>query len=112
MSLENFLNPAEESKDEDPVPEVSDEELLEQIIASHTGQTQESADTEDEEDPPMAAPNPSLPEALQFVKGLIRYSEGQDDVDLNIFRCLEKYERQLEMKRTTTYAQSKLDKLS
>ncbi|KAK9357355.1 hypothetical protein V1504DRAFT_72844 [Lipomyces starkeyi] len=92
MNLANFLNPAEESREEGTVPE---KELLQQIIGGHTGQSQDNAGTYDDDDSPDIVPLiPSLPEALHALSIVIRYTERQNDIGTNTLRGLEKYERQ------------------
>lgn len=109
MDIENFLNPVEESLE--PVEsekELSSEGLLQHLItgASDTG---DIYNEDQEDDSPEPAPLPKPLEALNAVKLLISYMEGQDTSRTSFLRSLERFERDLDSEILASRAQVTLD---
>jgi len=94
MSIENFLNPTDESTIPDDNTLTSDE-LLDEIIANHVGNSIEPIE---EEEGGIIMPIPTTSEALQAIKLLISYSESQPDLVTSTIRGFERFERDLERK--------------
>ena len=89
MDIDNFLNPVEESLVVDGEEELSSETLLEHLItgASNTGDVYND---DQEDDSPEPAPLPKPLEALNAVRLLICYIEGQDVYRASLLRSLER----------------------
>ncbi|ODM20439.1 hypothetical protein SI65_03492 [Aspergillus cristatus] len=109
MDIGNFLNPVEESVDLiESEEEGSSETLLEHLItgASNTGDVYND---DQEDDSPEPAPLPKPLEALNAVRLLISYMEGQDVSRASLLRSLERLERDLESEIITSRTQGTLD---
>ncbi|OJD10208.1 hypothetical protein ACJ73_09889 [Blastomyces percursus] len=91
--------------------ETSSEDLLQQLIAHRTQLLIEAerGDEDEDKDDKILPSIPRLPEALQAIKLLISFTEGQDDADTSTLRLLERYKRLLERKESSLVSQSTLD---
>ena len=94
MDISNFLNPVEESLETAESEELPSETLLEHLIA--TASTTGDVYNNDEDDSPEPAPLPKPSDALNAVRLLISYMEGQDVSRVSLLRCLERLKRDLE----------------
>ena len=96
MDISNFLNPVEEPLETaESEEELPSETLLEHLIA--TASTTGDVYNDDEEDgSPEPAPLPKPSDALNAVRLLISYMEGQDVSRVSLLRCLERLKRDLE----------------
>lgn len=109
MDISFFLNPAEESQEPTSSSNgMSSEVLLEQLITEASGSTDIYSDDLDD-DTAEPAPLPKPQDALDAVRLLISYMEGQDASKAPILRSLERLERDLEGEIITARAQGTLD---
>ena len=101
-----FLNPAEESPE--PISsrnEISSDALLEQLITEASGNADiYPNDLDDVSGEPARLPKPQ--DALDAVRLLISYMEGQDTAKTPILRSLERLERNIEGEIITARAQA------
>jgi hypothetical protein len=109
MDVSFFLNPAEESPELiSSGNEISAEALLEQLIAEASGNA-DIYPNDLEDDPAEPVPLPKPQDALDAVRLLISYIEGQDTSNTPILRSLERLERDIEGEIITARAQGTLD---
>lgn len=109
MDIANFLNPMEESSElAGSEEELSSETLLEQLI-SRASDTGDMCDDDQEDDSPEPAPLPKPSDALNAVRLLISYMEGQDVSRASLLRSLERLERDLDSEIIASRAQGTLD---
>jgi hypothetical protein len=106
MSIENFLNPPDESTIPDDNTLTSNE-LLDEIIANHIGDSIEPI--EEEEDGGIIMPIPTTSEALQAIKLLISYSESQANLVTSPIQGFERFECDLERNISEQANQRTLD---
>jgi len=109
MDITNFLNPVEESLETtESEAELSSETLLEHLItgALDTGGVHND---DEEDDSPEPAPLPKPSDALNAVRLLISYMEGQDVSRTSLLRPLERLERDLESEIVASQVQGTLD---
>jgi hypothetical protein len=106
MDISFFLNPAEESLEiSNSSNEISSDILLEQLIAEASGNADiYPNDLDDVSGEPARLPKPQ--DALDAVRLLISYMEGQDTAKTPILRSLERLERNIEGEIITARAQA------
>lgn len=108
MRIENFLNPVEESSGPTGTEEeLSSSALLEHLISGSLDTGDSLNDQEDDSQEPLPLPKPS--EALNAVRSLISYMEGQDASKASLLRPLERLERSLESEIVASRSQHTLD---
>ena len=107
MNLSSFLNPAEESVIESQEDDLNQDNLLQQLILART---QSPIEAEEDEESEASPPIPKTSEALQAVKLLISFAEGQEDLKTSTLRLLEQYERELARKQSSLAVQDTLDR--
>ena len=105
MSLHNFLNPDDEDMEVTEGTEISESDRLEEIIAHHTGQSQE--EIEEEEETTQAVP--SSTEAKQAIELLLQYQEYQTDTSHDDIRHLISLSRRIQASITANLQQGTLD---
>lgn len=109
MDIANFLNPVEESLETtESEAELSSETLLEHLITG-TLDTGGVHNDDEEDDSPEPAPLPKPSDALNAVRLLIAYMEGQDVSRTSLLRPLERLERDLESEIVASQVQGTLD---
>lgn len=109
MDITNFLNSMEESLETtESEAELSSETLLEHLItgALDTGGVHND---DEEDDSPEPAPLPKPSDALNAVRLLISYMEGQGVSRTSLLRPLERLERDLESEIVASQVQGTLD---
>ncbi|CBF89925.1 uncharacterized protein ANIA_10045 [Aspergillus nidulans FGSC A4] len=109
IDISFFLNPVEESPE--PISsgnKISSDALLEQLIAEASGNADIYPNNLDD-DLGEPAPLPKPQDALDAVRLLISYMEGQDTSKTPILRSLERLERDIEGEIITAKAQGTLD---
>jgi hypothetical protein len=97
IDISSFLNPVEEDTlgPNDATNEMSFDTLLEHLIMGASGSSNIYTDDQ-EDDSPEPPPLPKPREALNAVRLLISYTEGQDVSRTSLLRSLERFERDLE----------------
>jgi hypothetical protein len=107
MAIANFLNPAEEDVNIVETGQTNDE-LLEEVVNEHLG-IQTVSNDEDEE-VQFVKPSRTMQEAQDAIKILFEYMEGQDELQVEYLRALERLEAALEKLRVSSQTQSTLDR--
>lgn len=101
MDLANFLNPADESVQDEAN---NSDDILQDVVAQYIQDTQDDEEGEQPEQPIY-----SMEAAQQALQVLIGYTESKDGVDTAYLRSFERFERLLRADGAAQLSQGTLD---
>ena len=107
MAISNFLNPEEEKDIQDEMEELGPEEVLNEVLEEHLSQG--STQDDDEEEEQQEQPVFTIQSARQALQVLIGFTEGQDALQAEHLRGLERLESILDALDQNSRIQSRLD---
>jgi hypothetical protein len=109
MAISNFLNPVEEEDDtQDKGEELQPDDVLNEILEEHLDQ-QNTEDNDEEEEQQQEEPILTIQNARQALQALIRFTEGQDALQTEHLRGLERFETVLDALDRNSRIQGTLD---
>lgn len=106
MQLSNFLNPEDESIEDDPLGDSDPDTFLQNLLDDHLQQKEPSVEEEEGESEPVIRHMPSAQEALRCVQVFRDFLEGQDaqvrDILVHVHRGVEYTQTLLDSRKVQT----------
>ena len=107
IDISNFLNLAEEAKEEEDRHTVGDEDVLQEVIQEHLSLQSTKDDEEDDEQ--LAQLVYLVFDTSKALHVLIRFTEGQESLSTDFLRVLERMESAIDGIRQASLVQGTLD---
>jgi len=108
MAITNFINPDNETQQDDTGHTLDEEEVMEEVMEEYLG-IQSTQNDDDEEGPLIEQPVRTVQDAQHALQVLIEYIERQEGLPVDHIRALERLETTIEVIHNNSRVQSTLD---